>query len=171
MAGWAATGLFPFDPERVLRGIQKPPAKLSAPDATNVAIGSDVHQRLQRHVQKLASAAKISFIECALLQDQNRFLLKANNEVKLRRSVRSVVLGKAKVMSYKDLEEARAKRDVKEKAIAVKGKRGRKRKSPAPEPGVEANLSASKKKAVRLSEAEPANLVGMSWRAPVAKMY
>ena len=66
--------------------------------------------RIQRHVQKLASAAKISFAKQTLFQDQNRFLSTINNEAKIRRSTRSVVLGKAKVMSYKDLEEARAKR-------------------------------------------------------------
>ena len=43
----------------------------------------------------------------------------------------SVVLGKAKVMSYEDIEEARAKRAAKEQATAGKGKRGRKCKSPA----------------------------------------
>ena len=44
---------------------------------------------------------------------------------------------KAKVMSYENFEEARAKRAAKEKATADKGKRerGRKRKSPAPEEG------------------------------------
>ena len=89
-------------------------------------------QRLQRHVQKLASAAQISFAKQTLLQNQNRFLSKINNEAKVRRS-RSVVLGKAKVMSYEDLEEARAKRAAKEKATASKGKgkRGHKCKSPA----------------------------------------
>jgi len=40
------------------------------------------------------------------------------------------VVGKAKVMSYKDIVEAQAKRDAKE-VITVKGKRGRKRKSSA----------------------------------------
>lgn len=41
------------------------------------------------------------------------------------------MLGKAKVISYKDLEEARAKRLEKEatRATKGKGKRGRKRKS------------------------------------------
>ncbi|KAF2726533.1 hypothetical protein EJ04DRAFT_530190 [Polyplosphaeria fusca] len=112
-----------------------------------------------------------SFTECALLQDQNRSLLKANSEARVRRSTRWVVLGKAKVMGYKDLEEARAKRDAKEKAIVVKGNRGRKRKSSAPEPGVEANLPPSKKRAARLSETEPLKVAGMSQRAPVAKMY
>lgn len=51
-----------------------------------------------------------------------------NNKAKVRRSTRSLVLGKAKVMSYEDIEEARAKRAVKD-AIRGKGKRGRKRKS------------------------------------------
>ncbi|KAF2193419.1 hypothetical protein K469DRAFT_482146, partial [Zopfia rhizophila CBS 207.26] len=52
------------------------------------ALNNTSKQRLQRHVQKLAT--------------------------KVRRSTRSIVLGKAKVMSYKDLEEARAKREAKE---------------------------------------------------------
>ncbi|KAL5319208.1 hypothetical protein ACEPPN_012257 [Leptodophora sp. 'Broadleaf-Isolate-01'] len=33
-----------------------------------------------------------------------------NNEAKVRRSTKLVVLGKAKVMSYEEIEEARAKR-------------------------------------------------------------
>jgi hypothetical protein len=194
-AGWAASGLFPFNPDRVLRDTPKPPAELTVPKADEVKVGScpqdevlqtpvtpvtaealtslhnliqqDAHaldetskQRLQRHVQKLASAAQISFAERALLQDQNRFLSRMNNEAKVRRSTKSVVLGKAKVMSYEDLREARAKRAAKEKATAGKGKRGRKRKSPAPEAGA----PEPKAKVARMSEApEPA-------RAPVARM-
>ncbi len=84
-------------------------------------------QRLQRHVQKLANAAQISFTERALLQDQNHFLTRMNNEAKVRRSTKLVVLGKAKVMSFEDIEEARAKRAAKE-IIKGRGKRGRKRK-------------------------------------------
>ena len=120
------------------------------------ALDTTSKQRLQRHVQKLASAARISFAECAL-QDQNRFLFKVNNEAKVRRSTRSVVLGKAKVMSYED-SEARAKRAAKEKATASKGKRGRKCKSPAPEAG----SPEPRTKVARITE---------SWRAPVARMY
>ncbi|SRR6266480_2585605 len=71
-------------------------------------------QRLQRHLQKLANAAKISVAERALQQDQIRFLSKVNNESKVRRSTKPVVLGKAKVMSYEELEEAQAKRAAKE---------------------------------------------------------
>ena len=56
-----------------------------------------------------------------------------NNEVKVRRSIKSVVLEKAKIISYKNIEEARAKRAAKEEVAAGKGKRGRKRKSPSVE--------------------------------------
>lgn len=52
-----------------------------------------------------------------------------NNEAKVRWSTKSVVLGKAVVMGYEELEEARAKRAEKDAAKATKGKekRGRKR--------------------------------------------
>ena len=129
LAGWAATGLFPFNPERVLRHTPKPPVEVTVPKANEVVscpqdqtpitpvtpvsiealtslhnlinqeLNDPSKRRLQRHVQKLASAAKISFAKQTFLQDQNRFLSKINNEVKVRRSTRSVVLGKAKVMS------------------------------------------------------------------------
>lgn len=62
-------------------------------------------QRLQRPIQKLANAAQISFAERALLQDQNQFLTRMN-EAKVRRSTKSVVVGKAKVISYEDIDEA-----------------------------------------------------------------
>jgi hypothetical protein len=112
-AGWAATGLLPFNPERVLSDMPKLPAEIIVPTADDVAgtcsqdevlhtpvtpvtpvtaealtslhnlIKEDTHaldktskQRLQRHVQKLASAAQISFAERALLQDHNQFLFK-----------------------------------------------------------------------------------------------
>lgn len=55
-----------------------------------------------------------------------------NNEAKVRRSTKAVVLGKGngKVMSYEDLKEARAKRAAKDAMKGKgKGKRGRKRKN------------------------------------------
>lgn len=214
-AGWAATGLFPFNPERVLRHTPKPSTELTVSKAHEVMscpqdqvlqtpitpitpvttealtslhnlikqeLNEPSKHRIQRHVQKLASAAKISFAKQTLLQDQNRFLSKINNKAKVRRSTRSVVLEKAKVMSYKDLEEARAKRAAKEKATAVKGKRGLKRKSRMPEaeaeveaqPGslkVVTDSSVSKDKVAWMSEVEPAMVLEGPWRAPVARMY
>ncbi|USP82261.1 hypothetical protein yc1106_09535 [Curvularia clavata] len=102
-------------------------------------------------IQKLANAAQISFAERVLLKDCNRFVFKIDSKAKTRRSTRPIVLEKAKVMSFEDLEEA---------------KRGRKRKEPASE--ARPPLS----KAVRTSdtiasEHSPAT----SWITPVAKMY
>ena len=56
------------------------------------------------------------------------------------------MIGKAKMISYENIEDARTKRTAKEEAIAGKGKRGRKRKSPSPE--------AEKAKKARRSEVE-----------------
>ncbi|KAH6666720.1 hypothetical protein B0J14DRAFT_705200 [Halenospora varia] len=53
-----------------------------------------------------------------------------NNKAKVRRSTKSIVLGKAKVMSFEDIKVARAARAAKE-VIKGKGKRGRKHKSAA----------------------------------------
>ncbi|KAK0246587.1 hypothetical protein LTS09_018271 [Friedmanniomyces endolithicus] len=73
-------------------------------------------QALDRHVQKLAKGAATSFAMGALLQDQVTFLLRFNNEARVRRATASTVLGKGngKVMSYEDLKEARAKRAEKD---------------------------------------------------------
>jgi N-methylhydantoinase A/oxoprolinase/acetone carboxylase beta subunit len=137
------------------------------------ALDETSKQRLQRHMHKLASAAQISFAERALLQDQNRFLSKMNNEAKVRRSAKSQVLGKAKVMSYEDLEEARAKRKEKEKAAAGKAARGRKRKAPA----LVVDVTEPRSQVMQAREADlartPAKLtrgVPVPWRAPVAQM-
>ena len=89
-------------------------------------------------------------------------MVRINNEAKVRRSTRLVVLGKAKVMSYEDLEEARAKRAAKEKTSLGEGKRGRKRKSAEPELGVPELETDG---VTRMSE------IPEPWRAPVARMY
>jgi hypothetical protein len=48
--------------------------------------------------------------KCALLQDENQLLFKQNDEAKRRRSTKSTVVGKAKVISYEDIKKAQAKR-------------------------------------------------------------
>lgn len=214
LAGWSKSGLFPFNPDRVLRDTPKPVANsnVNAPYEVDISsvpqgnvvetpitpvtpvnpeavvslqaiISQDAHTlddaskwRLQRHVQKLANAASISFAERALQKEQIRFLYKMNNEAKVRRSTKSVVLGKAKVMSYEDLEEARAKRATKDAAKAEgKGKRGRKRKSQAA-----ADVQKQMAPVVDVPEfgAPVAGILGVSanmaavseFRAPVARM-
>jgi hypothetical protein len=66
----------------------------------------------KQHLQKFANAAQKSFAECAILLDENRLLLEQNNESNCRQSTRSTVVWKAKVISYKDIVEAQAKRDA-----------------------------------------------------------
>jgi hypothetical protein len=167
MAGFRGSGLFPFDPDRVLADVPKPPAKLTIPESNEVgpdtqdkvlqhpstpitpvtakyltSLQSLIEQNanelsetskkdLKKYLGKVINAAKISFAEQALLRDRARFLFKMNNEAKVRRATKSIMLGKAKVMSFEDLELARAKRAAKEQAKAT-GSRKRKRKD-APE--------------------------------------
>jgi hypothetical protein len=85
--------------------LQTPVTPLSAEALTslqNVIIKKDARaldetnkQSLQRHLQKLTNAARISFANGALQHDQIQFLLTVNNEAKVRRSTKSLVLGKA----------------------------------------------------------------------------
>jgi hypothetical protein len=218
-AGWAATGLFPFNPDRVLRDTPKPPTELTIPKADEMKVRScpqddalqtpgtpvsaealmslqnfiikkyahafdETSKRsLERHLKKFTKAGQTLFTKGVLQQHQIRFLIKMNDESKVRRSTKSVVLGKAKVMSYEDLEDARTKRAEKEAAKQAKGKgtRGRKPKSAAPEveevstderdrgrkrksAATEAAAPEPKAKVARMSEGlEPA-------MAPVAQM-
>ena len=78
-------------------------------------------------------------------------MFKQNDEAKRRKSTKSIVVGKAKVISYKDIKEARRNRAAKEAAketTAASRKRGRKHKSPTP--------AKAKAKKARRSEAEVA---------------
>ncbi|KAH8586632.1 hypothetical protein B0O99DRAFT_701682 [Bisporella sp. PMI_857] len=155
--------------------------------------------RLQRHIQKLAKAGQTSIAYRALLEEQNSLVTSINDEAKTRRSTKSVVLGKGqgKVMSYEDIEEARAKRAEKD-AMKGKGKRGRKRKSTALEAVAEAEPEVAhtgqevitaktkrgrkRKNAVQEAEGlepepepepevEQTTQASVPWRAPVAPMY
>ncbi|KAF2681185.1 hypothetical protein K458DRAFT_444754 [Lentithecium fluviatile CBS 122367] len=190
-AGLAASSLFPFNLDRVLRSMPKPVADptmlkvnkviveacyrnevLQTPvtpvsaeglmSLQNLIIEQDADaldeaskRSLQRHFHKSAKAAQLSFAGGALQQSHIRFLLTINNEAKVRRSTKSLVLGKAKVMGYEELKEAREKRvekDAGQKAKG-KGKRGRKCMSAVPE----ADTAEPKTKVTRMSkEPEPA---------------
>jgi hypothetical protein len=168
--------LRPFNPQRVLKDIQKPPVDyLSQEDSVKVEscpqsetlqtpvtaealtslrnlIEQDAHtlnDASKQRLQKLANAAQKSFAECALL-DENRLLFEQNNEINCRQSTRSIVVGKAKVMSYEDIVEAKLKRDAKD-APVVKGKPGRKCKSPAP---VAAHGKRKRRSEVEIAEQE-----------------
>jgi len=134
----------------------------------NLIIQRDAHaldetskQNLARHLQNCAKAFQKSSAKGILQEDQIQFLTTINNEAKVRRSTKLLVLGKAKVMSYEDLEEARVKRVVKESTQAAKGKgkRDRKRKSAV------LDASEPKNKMARMSNApKPASALVMQAR-------
>jgi len=120
-------------------------------------------------------------------------LTRINNEAKVRRSTRLIVLEKAKVISFEDIEVARAAHAAKE-VIKGQEKRARKRKSAAleaeePETEPEPEVARAAKEAINgrgkrgrkrksaaqeADEPEPeAALIidaPVPWRAPVARM-
>ncbi|RDW80581.1 hypothetical protein BP5796_05279 [Coleophoma crateriformis] len=129
----------------------KPPADLADPDdltvprADEANVGSCLQdevpqtpttpvEKFERHILKFTKAGQQGLVREALKDNRIELLNTINNEAKVRRSTKSLVLGKVKVISYKDLKEARAKRAEKEAAKKAKGKgkRGRKRKRATP---------------------------------------
>jgi hypothetical protein len=79
------------------------------------------------YIQKLANSAERVVTARNVLFEENSELVNQNNANTARASRKSVMVGKAKVMSYEDIVEAVRKRQEKE---AVKSaRRGRKRKS------------------------------------------
>lgn len=92
-------------------------------------------QRKERLQYKIITAAQTSFAKNALLEDRNQFLTKINDESKPRRITKSVTLGKARVMSYEDLEKAQAQRAAKEARKRPERSRQRLGESPLRERG------------------------------------
>ena len=208
------SGLFPFNPDRVLADTAKTHTELTIPKADKVREGScpqhealptpvtpvsaealtsllnmikqvsddeTSRQHKERLQQKVTTVAQTFLAKNALFEDRNLFLTKINHEGKVRRSTKSETLWKAKVMSFEDLEKARAERVVKEAAIdakegakevmkiatAVRRKRGRKRKS-----GDEAGTPELETMVARTSEAQVEDEIALQpWRAPVARMW
>jgi hypothetical protein len=71
-----------------------------------------------------AKAAQSYFAKSALQQNHVRLLLKVNDKAKVRRSIKSLVLGTAKVMGFQELQIKRAKRAEEDAAAAAKAAKG-----------------------------------------------
>lgn len=81
-------------------------------------------------IQKLANAAEKAFADRAILLDENLLLFEQNNERNTRKSIKATAVGKAKILSYKDIVEAQRQHDMKDARADVVCSRGRpKRKS------------------------------------------
>jgi hypothetical protein len=159
-SAWAKAGLYPWSPDRVLRDIQKPTSQeaqnkyvidtvsddnplqtpVTAESLTslrriieqNIPVLNDHNQQC---IRKLMNAAERAMTARDLLFKENFDLFKQNNESHTRESSNSNMVGKAKIMSYEDIQEAQRKRD--EKDATGTGRRGRKRKNSTPQSGVE----------------------------------
>lgn len=135
-------------------------------------------QTIQRHLQKLTKGAQTSIASGVLQQERIKSLLKTNDEAKVRRATKSLVLGKAKVMSYEDLVEARAKRAEKDARKAAKKQR-RKRKgeqegvldATSQAPLVAAAESTNSPVLTTQAQHTAASIPPCSGAAPVARMW
>ncbi|KAJ5472057.1 hypothetical protein N7539_008626 [Penicillium diatomitis] len=166
LSGWSKSGLQPFNPEKVLGGIQKPPEEIAQlqPDAgvnaphpssdeppvTPVAfdgvcllrkiIEEDVRNldvRGKLCFQKMLNATEKAFAGRSLLLQRNQELFQ-QNEKEIRQVVKSTVVGKATVMKYEDIVEAKRKREEKEFSRVLK-KRKTRRKTPEPRENIQAH--------------------------------
>lgn len=166
-SAWKKAGLFPFDPDEVLRGLAPPTSKsvvmersktanttreLNAAPRTPITpvsvealaalqeiiiqhdartLDATSRQNLERHLLKVMKAATAFHTTTSLQQNEIQVLHQANSEAKVRRSTQSLVLGRARVMSYEDLAAARAKRAEKDAAQGTKTN-GRRLRAPVP---------------------------------------
>jgi hypothetical protein len=150
LSGWSKTGLFPFNPDRVLRAIQPPPPaplhveaalapcsrseeplqtpttseglRLLCGKIAKETHGLDSDRKIL--LQHLAHAAEKAFADRSLLNNENGQLWLQNNKKRSRKR-QSRKVGSARIMSYEDIIEAQKKHDEKKTA------RRRKRKSPS----------------------------------------
>jgi len=138
-SAWAKAGLYPFNLNRVLQGIQKPLAQECQSDHAIVmtlydellrtpvtsehlvslrrTIEQDMHAlngQGQQRLQKFANAAERAMSARDLLFQENSDLFKQNNERNTHASTKSTVVGKARVISFEDIAEARKKREEKD---------------------------------------------------------
>ena len=175
-SGWAKAGLFPFDPNKVLKDIKKPKVIVQVPQLdtaiepppsaplqtplTSEALkslrnlieqGIDVSDNTGKmRLQKLGNAAEKAFAQCALLHDENKLLFEQNNEAKSRVAAKSTVVGKAKVMSYEDIVNAQRKRDAKKASTGSRsGQTGKRRGRPPTTKAAEKSRNSEPEDGVR----------------------
>jgi DDE superfamily endonuclease len=153
----AKAGLYPWNPDRVLRSIQKPSCQ--EPDGSHIIDTALPDEQLQTPVtsedltslrrkfehnihlldgdsqlyfRKLANAGERAITARDLLFKENHDLFKQNNESNTRSSISSTMVEKGKVMSYEDILEVQRKRNEKEAAGVGRSGWGRKRKNSMP---------------------------------------
>ena len=150
-AGWAKTGLRPWNPDRVLRDLEPPPRrKVPSPlptidpallstydEIVKTPVTAEAFQSLRLDIErktvhadpevkhlleKLGNAGENTLAERSLLLDENLSVIE-QSRINDRRKGRNLELGLGKVMSWEDLQAERRRKDRE----AVKKSRPRQR--------------------------------------------
>ena len=74
----------------------------------------------------------MSIAEYTLLRDKNQLLFKQNDEAKVYKLGKSIVIGKARVIKYEDIKIERNRRKAKEVKAAIKIKKRKIKNSTKP---------------------------------------
>ncbi|KAF2264638.1 hypothetical protein CC78DRAFT_616558 [Lojkania enalia] len=155
MAVFSACGLFPLNLDRVLRGIPKPIAELTVNEANKVDVAPITQDTVRSPLTPVAPVTTQGLVSLQnIIVDQDAQAIDKRSKFSRQRHLQKAeVLGRAKVMGFNELEEARAKRAEKEatKEAKVKAKRGRKRKASEE---VEATASNARRKRKGTPDAE-----------------
>jgi hypothetical protein len=195
MAGWAVTGLFPVNPERVLRETQKAPAKLTAPKANNEMVISGLQEEVpQTSVTPITPVTTEALTSLQDFINQDAFTLARTSRQRLQRHGQKIasatqipfqnqnpslskIKNEATVRRSTRLEVLRKAKGMRyEDLKEVQAKHVAKEKENAiagnekrgrkrKNPTTEGGSPEPKTKVVRMSE------VPEPWRAPVARMY
>ena len=160
-SGWSKTGLWPFNPDRVLGEMSKPsdvpPLSVMCPNVdaplpssdhpirtpTDVLSFKALRMKGEAHLkradeksrlffEKIANAAEMSMAHGALTDSRIEILQKQNDEKRSRQAARSTILGRGKILSWEDVVAARKKQE--ERAVSNRSRAERKanRKTAAP---------------------------------------
>lgn len=176
-SGGRKAGLYPFNPDLVLRDIQTPRSEFNiCPNLTSqphpqpstdllltlviteslTSLSQSIEQEGcmlnetgQYQFRKLANVAEKAFADHALFLDENRLLFEQNNEKTTRMFVKATVIGTAKVMSYEEIVNEQEKREARVANMGDPPQRGRKPKV--------AFIVSDQQKRPRLEEAEKAD--------------
>ena len=68
-AGWTEAGLFPFNPDKVLSDITKPPVELTAPKT--IEVGSHTQDQVLQTPMTLVSAEAVASLHSLIKRDAN----------------------------------------------------------------------------------------------------
>jgi hypothetical protein len=95
--------------------VQQTPVTSKAFAAFGCLIEGETHNLNERHqhiIEKALNAGERAMAESGLLSEEKKALFQQNSEKKTQASARSTVVGTAKVMSYKDIVQARKRQEA-----------------------------------------------------------